>query len=95
MVESTSSVAGWENSKRLAPCLKVDLGRGTVFKGTGALKDQIDTEVIPRQLGRISFVQNQNLVAVDLQVGTVMVNRHRETSVGGIVAGQVGYGINV
>jgi len=71
--------------------------RGLVALGeqAGRFDHDIDTEVLPRQLRRVAFRTNLDVVAIDDQVAACHADRARKLAVRGVVLGQVGIGLGI
>ena len=50
---------------------------------------------MPRQPGRVGLIEYPDPIVTDQQVVTVVIDVAREAAVGGVVAGQVGQGIDI
>jgi len=74
----------------------LDVQAGLFGRGeeTGALHDHVNPEFAPGQLGRVAVGQHANLVAVDDHVIAFHFHGAGEAAMRGVVARQVGVGVN-
>ena len=87
--------AGRGNDDLLRAAGNVRAGLGLAGEEAGRLQHDIDAEIAPRQFRRITFGQHLDAIAIDDQVAAIDTDLARETSMRGVVLGQVRIGRRV
>ena len=85
-------VAGGRDQDALGPRLQVGLGLVTGGEDAGALKGDVDVQVLVRQVGRIAFGRDLDLAQAHVDPFVAALDRAGKTAVDRIVAQQVRIG---
>ena len=70
-------------------------GPGLGGEQAGALEHHVDAEILPRQLARIAFGADLDLVALDDKVAAINMHRVRKRAVRGVVLRQMRIGFRI
>ena len=92
---TSGPLAGARDDDLLGARLEVLGGRGALGEAAGGLDDDVDAELLPRQLGRVGLGGDADALAVDDERVVLDLDRPREHAVDGVVLEQVAQGLRV